>query len=370
MKTRTLGRGGPTISAIGLGCMRMSSFAGAPTDPDPDSDKESVATIEAALDAGITLLDTGDFYGMGHNETLVGRALKRRRDRAFVSVKFGAQWAPSGAFLGADCRPNSVKNFASYSLRRLGVDVIDLYQPGRADPAVPFEDTVGAVADLIKEGKVRYLGVSEVNADQLRRAHRTHPVAALEIEYSLATRFIEREILPTARELGIGVVAYGVVSHGLLSGKFKRGVPQAAFAGLDRLQGENLVRNLQTVEILEKMASEMAVTTAQLALAWVLSRGDDIVPLIGMSRRSRLLENLGALNIALSQGDLTTLDRVFAPGAILGHRSPQQVSSANSRRAACSGSSVASISPFGMDHTPSPFFLQNGPPGWTRSTSR
>jgi aryl-alcohol dehydrogenase-like predicted oxidoreductase len=200
---RSVGRNGPLVSAVGLGCMRMSNIMGGPQpEPDSDRDGESIATIEAALDAGITLLNTGDFYGMGHNETLVARAIRRRRDQAFLSVKGGIQRTHTGTILGMDGRPKSIKNYAAYSLQRLGVDYIDLYQPARVDPSVPYEDTIGAVADLISEGKVRYLGVSEVNADQLLRAHSTYPVTALEIEYSLASRFIEREMLPVARELG------------------------------------------------------------------------------------------------------------------------------------------------------------------------
>jgi aryl-alcohol dehydrogenase-like predicted oxidoreductase len=217
VKMRRLGRDGPLVSAIGLGCMRMSNIMGGPQ-PEPDSDGESIATIEAALDAGITLLNTGDFYGMGHNEALIARAIRHRRDQAFLSVKCGILRTHTGKILGMDGRPSAIKNYAAYSLQRLGVEYIDLFQPARADPSVPYEDTIGAVADLIGEGKVRYLGVSEIDADQLRRAHSTHPVTALEIEYSLASRFIEREMLPVARELGVGVVAYGVVTQGLLAG--------------------------------------------------------------------------------------------------------------------------------------------------------
>jgi aryl-alcohol dehydrogenase-like predicted oxidoreductase len=209
MEMRTLGQNGPRVSAMGLGCMRMSSFAG----PKSNTDEEGIATIQAALEAGINFLNTGDFYGMGHNESLVGQAIKGRRDQALISVKFGALRSPSGQMLGIDTRPNAVKNFAAYSLQRLGVDVIDIYQPGRLDPNVPVEETVGAIADLIKEGRVRYLGLSETGAENIRRAHEVHPVTALEIEYSLGTRFIEKEILPTVRELGIGLVAYGVVER-------------------------------------------------------------------------------------------------------------------------------------------------------------
>jgi aryl-alcohol dehydrogenase-like predicted oxidoreductase len=321
VKMRSLGHDGPLVSAIGLGCMRMSNITGGPQ-PGPDSDRESALTIQAALDAGITLLNTGDFYGMGHNETLVARAIQGRRDQAFLSVKCGIRRTHTGAILGMDGRPDSIKNYAAYSLQRLGVDHIDLYQPARADPSVPYEETIGAVADLISEGKVRYLGVSEINADQLRRAHATHPVSALEIEYSLASRFIEREMLPLARELGVGVVAYGVVTQGLLAGAMQAGVvDEALAASFPRFRGEPLRRNLEKTGFLERLAASKRWTPAQLAIAWVLSRGDDIVPLVGMSRRSRLPENLGAMDVALNEDDLAALDQAFAPGAIAGTRS-------------------------------------------------
>lgn len=320
MQMRRLGKDGPLVSAIGLGCMRMSMTPGAL------AEDEGIATIEAALDVGINFLNTGDFYGMGHNEMLVGRAIRHRRDEAVISVKFGAMRAPSGAFVGFDCRPAAVKNFAAYSLQRLGIEVIDLYQPGRADPNVPIEDTVGAIADLIQEGKVRYLGLSEVNAEQLQRAHAVHPVAALEIEYSLATRFIEAKILPTARALGIGVVAYSVVTQGLLTGAIGADLaPDDPRRYMPRFHDENLSRNLATVAALRDMAAARGCTPAQLAIAWVLSRGEDIVPLMGMSRRTRLPENLAAMDIALDTRAFAELDRIFAPGAIQGERYPAQV---------------------------------------------
>jgi aryl-alcohol dehydrogenase-like predicted oxidoreductase len=272
MEMRTLGLNGPRVSAIGLGCMRMSSFAKASTD------EESIATIRAALDAGINFLDTGDFYGMGHNELLVGQAIKGRRDQAFISVKFGALRSPSGESLGIDVRPNAVKNFAAYSLQRLGVDVIDIYQPGRIDPNVPVEETVGAIADLIKEGKVRYLGLSEAGPDIVRRAHKVHPVTALEIEYSLGTRFIEKEILPSIRELGIGLVAHGVVGQGLLTGFIRNDMPPNDFRRqFPKFDQENLPKNLEKVSFLERMAGQKNCTATQLAIAWVLSKGDDCV---------------------------------------------------------------------------------------------
>ncbi len=288
-----------------------------------EAESNSIAIVSSALDAGMSFLDTGDFYGMGQSETLVGRALKGRRDDAFLSVKFGMMLSPSGAFLGLDGRPNSVKNFASYSLQRLGVDVIDLYQPGRPDPAVPYEETIGAIADLIQEGKVRYLGVSEVGVDLLRRAHAVHPVAALEIEYSLACRFIEKEILPTARELGIAIVPYRVLADGLLSGT----VTQEPTTGntrlvAPRLQDGNIKHNVETVSFLCQMAKEKSCTQAQLAVAWLLSRGDDILPQIGMGSPSRLPENLGILDVRFSADELEALDRTFAPGSIVGDRYP------------------------------------------------
>jgi len=324
MKMRQLGAQGPTVSAMGLGCMRMSDFLGSNVAQNRTSDEDGIATIRAALDAGINLLDTGDFYGMGHNETLVGRAIRGRRDDAVISVKFGAQKSPSGAVLGFDARPNSVKNFAAYSLQRLGIDVIDIYQPGRIDPDVPVEDTVGAIAELIQEGKVRFLGLSEANAEHIRRAHAVHPVTALEIEYSLATRFIEPEILPMARELGIGIVAYSVVAQGLLLGNIEGPLPpdDPRARLFPRFQGDNLLRNLERVAVLKELAAAKGFLPAQIAIAWLLSRGDDIVPLIGMSRPSRLPENLATLDIQLSPDELATLDKEFAPGAIVGDRQP------------------------------------------------
>lgn len=317
MKTIRLGSQGAEVSQLGLGCMRMS---GPPATRD---DAEAVATITAALEAGVTFLDTGDYYGAGHNEMLVGQAIKSGREKAFLSVKFGAMRSASGAFLGIDVRPAAVKNFAAYSLQRLGVDVIDLYQPGRLDPSVPIEDTVGAVADLITEGKVRYLGLSEANAAQLREAHRVHPVSALEIEYSLATRFIEAEILPTARELGVGIVAYGITGHGLLTGSMTGAAPAAdQRAASPRFQGDNLTQNLKAVAPLTALADRKGCSPTQLALAWVLARGDDVLALVGMSRRARIADNLAALDIALTNPELAELDTAFTPGVIAGDRYP------------------------------------------------
>lgn len=313
MEMRRLGRNGPEVSALAFGCGRLSM-------KQPGSAEQGVAAVQAALDAGMNFLDTADFYGMGDSETLIGRALKGRREQAFLSVKFGLMLSPSGAFLGLEGRPNSIKNFASYSLQRLGVEVIDLYQPGRPDPSVPYEETIGAIKDLIQEGKVRYLGVSEVGADLLRRAHAVHPVTALEIEYSLGCRFIEKEILPVARELGIGVVPYRVLADGLLTGTVKS-EPSGRLVA-PRLQGDNLKHNLEVVKALEQMAAAKSVTPAQLAVAWVLTRGSDVTPQVGMARPERLADNLAALDVRWSPDELAALDRVFAPGAIQGDRYP------------------------------------------------
>ncbi|HUI65343.1 MAG TPA: aldo/keto reductase [Bacteroidota bacterium] len=322
MTTRALGRSGPAVSAMGLGCMGMSDFY---RSKDARDDAESIRTIHAALEAGITLLDTGDFYGLGHNEALIARALAGRRERALISVKFGALRSPSGAFLGLGTRPALVKTFAAYSLQRLGVEAIDIYQPTRVDPSVPVEETVGAVADLIREGKVRYLGMSEASAENLRRAHATHPVTALQIEYSIATRMIEREILPLARSLGIGVVAYGALSRGLLGGALSGPFTPGDFrAHAPRFNAENLPHNLKQVALLNSMAQKKGCTCAQLAIAWVLSQGNDIVPIVGTTRRDRLSENLKALDVTLGAEELGEIARAFPPGSFSGERYPQE----------------------------------------------
>jgi aryl-alcohol dehydrogenase-like predicted oxidoreductase len=288
----------------------------------PADENESVATIRGALDAGITLLDTGDFYGMGHNEMLLRDALRGvPRDSVFIQVKFGGQRDPRGAFIGHDASPVAVKNSLAYSLQRLGTDYVDLYQPARLDPRVPIEDTVGAIAEMIEAGFVRYLGLSEVGAATIRRAHAVHPVSALQIEYSLMSRGIEAQILPTVRELGIGVTAYGVMSRGLLSTASAReigpGDPRSRFP---RFQGENLERNLGLLAELEKIAQSHGVTTAQLAIAWVLSRGTDIVPLIGTKQRDRLAEAVGALTLRLDPADLAALEAAVPPDQVAGDR--------------------------------------------------
>jgi aryl-alcohol dehydrogenase-like predicted oxidoreductase len=309
-----LGNNGPLVSKLGLGCMRMSSVWGSPL----NDESESIATIQSALDKGINFLNTGDFYGAGHNELLVGKAIKGRRADAFVSVKFGAIFY-NNQMLGLDLRPIAIKNFINYSLVRLGIDTIDLYQPCRLDNSVPLEDVIGTVADLIKEGKVRYLGVSEITADQLRKANSIHPVTALEIGYSLADRQIESNLLPTAKELGIGVVAFANTAEGLLTGDMKAPLPADAYHNhFSRFQGENLTKNLEKVEVLKAMAKEKGCTPTQLAIAWVNAQGDHIMPLVSMSRRSRLPENIQAMEIAFNADELNTLNTNFAPGAILG----------------------------------------------------
>ncbi len=317
MLHRKLGRNGPEVSAIGLGCMGMSDLYG------PADRAESLATLRAALDAGVTLLDTGDFYGMGHNELLLREALAGRDPGSVsVSVKFGALRDPDGAWLGMDCRPAAVKNFAAYSLRRLGRDHIDILRPARLDPAVPIEDTIGAIADLIEAGHVRFIGLSEVGPETIRRAHSVHPIADLQIEYSLISRGIEAEILPTCRELGIAITAYGVLSRGLISGHWSSAREgERDFRGSSpRFTGENLARNLALVERLRSIADGFGASVAQVAIAWVLARGTDIIPLVGARRRDRLEESLGALDLALSEADLAALAEAVPAEAVGGAR--------------------------------------------------
>jgi aryl-alcohol dehydrogenase-like predicted oxidoreductase len=292
----------------------------------PADEAESIATIHAALEAGVTLLDTGDFYGMGHNELLLRQALQgRTREQVVISVKFGAMRDPGGAWIGIDGRPAAVKNFLAYTLRRLGTDYVDIYRPARIGPDVPIEDTVGAIAEMVQAGYVRYIGLSEAGADTLRRAQAVHPITDLQIEYSLISRAIETEILPTCRELGIGVTAYGVLSRGLLSGHWsrERAVAPGDFRGyLPRFRGENLERNLSLVEALRTVAQAKGATVAQVALAWVLSRGDDIVPLIGARQRDRLTEALGAFQLNLTPTDLAQIESAVPLGAAAGDRYP------------------------------------------------
>ncbi len=318
MQTRQLGTTGPRVAQLGLGLMGMSDLYG------PADRAESIATIHAALDAGVTLLDTGDFYAMGHNELLLREALAgRARDSVQISVKFGALRDPDGGWSGIDNRPAALKNFAAYSLQRLGVDHIDIYRPARLDPNVPIEDTVGAMAELVKAGHIRHIGLSEVGSDTLRRAHAVHPIADLQIEYSMISRGIEDGILHTCRELGIGVTAYGVLSRGLISGHWSaQRAGEADFRGQysPRFQGDNLQRNLALVEKVRAIAAELGVSVAQVAIAWVLAQGVDIVPLVGARTRHRLAEALGATGLALSAADLARLAEAMPAGAVAGAR--------------------------------------------------
>jgi aryl-alcohol dehydrogenase-like predicted oxidoreductase len=329
MIKKKLGKNFPIVSALGLGCMGMSDFYGSRETRD---DMESIETIKAALDAGIHFLNTGDFYGSGHNELLIREALKGRSDKPMISVKFGVLRSPKGAFLGIDTRPDSVKNYAAYSLTRLGIDAIDIYQPARIHPGIPLEETVGAIADLIKEGKVRYLGLSEASPELIRRAHRVHSVTAVEVEYSLATRVIENELIATCRELGIGIVAYGVLSRGLLSGTLTGNYAATDFRShLPRFTGRNFETNKRSIAVLEELANEKGCTPSQLAIAWVLHRGDDILPLIGTTKRSRLRENLVAAEIDLSDEDMLRISNAFPEGTFAGQRysEPQMASVVN-----------------------------------------
>ena len=320
MDTRKLGPTGLTVSAFGLGCMGMSDFYG------PADEGESMATIRAALDAGITLLDTGDYYAAGHNELLIRDALRGRdRDQAVISVKFGLMRGPDGAIVGNDLRPPAVRNFLGYTLRRLGTDYVDLYRPGRVFPDVPIEETVGAVGEMVQAGYVRHVGLSEVGAETIRRAHAVHPVSDVQIEYSLLSRGIEEEILPTCRELGIGVTAYGVLSRGLLSGHWSKEreaslAPHDFRASAPRFTGENLGRNLELTETLRGLAQAKGATVAQLAIAWALSRGDDVVPLVGARTRERLTESLGALEVELTQDELARIEEAVPVDAVAGER--------------------------------------------------
>ncbi|WP_295222562.1 aldo/keto reductase [uncultured Chryseobacterium sp.] len=309
-----LGQNGPIVSKLGLGCMRMSSIWGGPA---PD-ETESIATINQALDNGINFLNTGDFYGAGHNEMLIGKAIKGRRDDAFISVKFGAIFH-NGQWIGMDLRPVAIKNFINYSLTRLGIETIDLYQPSRMDGSVPIEDIIGTIAGLVEEGKVRHIGVSEITPDQLRAANSVYPISALEIGYSLADRQIEDDLLPTAKELGIGVVAFANTAEGLLTGDLKAPIAVDDHRNhFSRFQGENLIHNLEKVEVLKEMARVKNVTPTQLAIAWVKEQGDHIMPLVSMSRRSRLPENIAAMEIVFSPEEMNLLNSTFAIGAMKG----------------------------------------------------
>ncbi len=316
----SLGKTGPSVSALGLGCMGMSGMYG------PADRAESIATIHAALEAGITLLDTGDFYGMGHNEMLIGEALKGgKRDKALLSVKFGALRDAAGNWSGYDCRPKAVRNFLAYTLERLGVDHIDVYRPARLDPDVPIEDTIGAIADLVKAGYVRHIGLSEVGSETIRRAAAVHPIVDLQIEYSLISRGIEDEILPTCRELGIGITAYGVLSRGLISGHWQKGAAaKGDFRAMSpRFQEGNIDRNLALVDALRQIADGKGVSVAQIAIAWVAAKGKDIIPLVGARRRDRLAEALASRDVDLSADDLAVIEQAVPKNAAAGARYPE-----------------------------------------------
>ncbi|APS17586.1 aldo/keto reductase [Streptomyces globisporus] len=319
MQTRTLGATGPAVSALGLGAMGMSDAYG-PTDR-----TESVATVHAALDAGVTLIDTGDFYAMGHNELLLAEALRGRdRDSYALSVKFGALRGPGHDFLGQDSRPEAVKNFLAHSLTRLGTDHIDIYRPARLDPAVPIEETVGAIKEMVDAGYVRHIGLSEVDAATIRRAHAVHPIADLQIEYSLISRAVEADVLPTLRELGIGLTAYGVLGRGLISGHWSpaRSVPGDSRGFGPRFSSGNVEHNLALVDALRRVAEAKGRTVAQLAIAWVAAQGQDIVPLVGARTRERLTEALTAPDLELTADDLTEIEKAVPPGSARGDRYP------------------------------------------------
>ncbi len=317
IEPRALGSTGLQVFPLSLGCMGMSGMYG------PADERESVATIHAALDAGVGLVDTGDFYGMGHNEMLVGRAIQGRRDKVLVSVKFGALRGPDGSWLGYDARPVAVKNFLAHSLSRLGVDYIDIYRPARLDPQVPIEDTVGTIADMVKAGYVRHVGLSEVGVETIRRANAVHPIADLQIEYSLISRGPETAIFPVLAELGIGVPAYGVLSRGLLSGS----VPAAGNdirAHFPRFTGENLNRNRKLVDTLAEMAAERGLRTSQLAIAWVLAKGRNIVPVIGARTRAQIAEALAAVRVRLSEEEVAQIEASIPASEVAGTRYGEQ----------------------------------------------
>ncbi len=323
---RQLGSTGAAVFPLALGCMGMSGMYGT------TNDDESISTIHAALDGGVTILDTGDFYGCGHNEMLISRALKDRRQRAMLSVKFGALRSPDGGWIGVDGRPESVKNFAAYSLTRLGVDYIDIYRLARLDPLVPIEDTIGAISELVQAGYVRHIGLSEVGVETIRRAHAVHPICDLQIEYSLISRAPETAIFPVLEELGIGVTAYGVLSRGLLSGS----TPTASNdfrAYLPRFSGENLTKNQHLVDELKQIAAQKGATPSQIAIAWVLAKGKHIIPVIGARKISQLSESLAAVQIQLSAADLMQIESAIPATSIAGTRySEEQMRMLDSER--------------------------------------
>ncbi|MFE3794249.1 aldo/keto reductase [Nocardia tengchongensis] len=331
LSTVQLGKTGPAVSRIALGAMGMSGMYGTA------DDTVSIATVHAALDSGANLIDTGDFYGMGHNELLIRQALAdRKREDVLLSVKYGALRGPDNSFGGVDTRPAATKNFLAYSLQRLGTDYIDIYRPARLDPNVPIEETIGGLAELVQAGYIRHIGLSEVGAETLRRAAAVHPIADLQIEYSLISRGIEAEILPVARELGIGITAYGVLSRGLLSDSVRSGqqfAPSDFRAHSPRFQGENLDANLRLVDALAKIAAERQVSVAQLAIAWALSRGTDIVPLIGARKPERWAEAVAAADIRLSEAELATIEAAVPADQVAGGRyAPAQMAMLDSER--------------------------------------
>jgi aryl-alcohol dehydrogenase-like predicted oxidoreductase len=304
----------------------------------PTEDGESIGTIQEAIESGVNLVDTGDFYGMGHNEMLIARAIQGRREKVLLSVKFGAMRTPTGMFAGFDGRPVAVKNFVSYTLQRLGVDHIDIYRPARLDPSVPIEETVGAIAELVKAGCVRYIGLSEVSARTVRRAQAVHPIVDLQLEYSLVSRGVESHILPSLREMGIGVTAYGVLSRGLLSGS-KPESPKDLRSRFPRFTPENLERNARLVDTLRRIADEHRVTGPQLALAWVLHQGKDIVPLLGARTRKQLRDAMGALQVRLSPEQLQRVSDALPAESVAGTRyDAGQMAMLDSERAAGAGS--------------------------------
>ncbi len=320
MEKRKLGRDGLEVSALGLGCMGMSEFYGA------GNEAESISVMQRAVDLGITFFDTADMYGSGRNEELVGRALRERRNQVVIATKFGNVRGENGAFQGIDGRPEYVRSACEASLHRLGMDVIDLYYQHRVDPATPIEDTVGAMADLVREGKVRFLGLSEAAPATIRRAQAVHPIAALQTEYSLWSREPEKEIFSTVRELGIGFVPYSPLGRGFLTGRFKSAddlAPDDWRRNNPRFQGENFKKNLQLVAEVDKIAREKGCTPSQLALAWVLAQGDDLVPIPGTKQTRFLEENVGALNVRLTEEDLARMDNVFPLDAAVGTRYPE-----------------------------------------------